>query len=146
MQTRSRKWLQFQGVVVGAALAGMGCTQAAITAGSEPRALPTDAASTTRAAFGSTTTLVTGHSVTFTDGLTVVLDQVNDSRCPPIVSCVWSGELAPQLTLHGGGVGAPQTIKLGTVANKKLDVAGYEFALIKATTDSATFAVTKLAR
>ena len=146
MQSRSRKWLQFHGVLVGVALAGMGCTQAAITADSQSSAQSADAASTTRVSFGSTNTLVAGHSVTFTDGLTVVLDKVNDSRCPPIVSCVWSGELAPQLTLHGGGVGAPQTIKLGTVANKKLADAGYEFALIKATTDSATFTVTKLAR
>jgi len=124
----------------------MGCTQAAITAGSAPRALPADVALTTKAAFGSTNTVTAGHSVTFTDGLTVVLDKVNDSRCPPIVSCVWSGELAPQLTVHGGGVGVPQTIKLGTVANRKLAVSGYEFALIKATTDSATLVVTKLVR
>ena len=101
---------------------------------------------TSRTTFGSTNMLVVGHSVTFVDGLTVVLDKVNDSRCPPIVSCVWAGELAPQLTVHGGDAGASKTIVLGTVAKRKVVVAGYEFALVKASTDSATLVVTKLAR
>jgi hypothetical protein len=146
MWIRSRHWLQFHGILVGLALAGMGCTYEVIAAGSESGVIPADAAPTTKASFGSTNTLNVGHSVTFTDGLTVVLDKVDDSRCPPIVSCVWAGELAPQLTVHGGNVGAPQTITLGTVTKKKRGVAGYAFALIEASNKSATLAVTKVAR
>jgi len=146
MQSRSRNWPQFHGALAGVVLAGMGWMQPAIAAGFQSEVLSADATSTTKALFGSTNVLVVGHSVTFSDGLTIVLDKVNDSRCPPIVSCVWSGELAPQLTVHGGGVGAPQSIKLGTVANKKLAIGVYEFALINATTDSATLVVAKPAR
>lgn len=142
MRIHSRRLLQFHGVVVGVALAGTGCAHPAISAGSRPAAMPADVAST-KAAFGSTNTLVTGHALTFTDGLTVVLDKVDDSRCPPIVSCVWAGELAPQLTLHGGTIGTPRTNKLGMVTRRRIAVASYAFALIAASTDSATFVVTK---
>jgi len=144
MRMHSRCLLQFHGVLVGMALAGTGCTHPAITAGSSPAAMSVAVAPTSKAAFGSTNTLAPGHALTFNDGLTVMLDKIDDSRCPPIVSCVWAGELAPQLNLHGGTIGAPRTIKLGTVTARKLAVAGYAFVLIAASNNAATFVVTKI--
>ena len=140
MQIRTRRLLQIHAVLVGAAFAVTGCAQPAIPAA--PASVGTTAAAT-KASFGATVVLKVGHAVSFADGLSMVLDKVDDSRCPPVVSCVWAGELAPHLTLHGGAVGAPQAVLLGTVARKKLEVAGYALALMAAGTDSATLVVTR---
>lgn len=142
MGIRRRYLLQFRGAFVVVALAGMGCSHPTIAAASPPGAVSSGAAATTKAPFGSSNALIAGHSVTYPDGLTIELDKIDDSRCPPAVSCVWAGELAPQLTLHGGEVGAPRTVALGTVTRRMLVVAGYGFALIEANSTSATIVVT----
>lgn len=145
MQIRLRHWLQFHAALVCAALAATGCVHQAIAAVPAKASVPAVTESAARVPFGSTALLKVGHSITFADGLIVALEKVDDSRCP-VVSCVWAGELAPQLTVHGGKVGASQTVTVGTsIHNRKRALAGYEFALIEATTDSATLVVTKAA-
>jgi hypothetical protein len=144
MQHWSRQRLQSVCILAGAVLAA--------TAGTQPQAVSVpgtgsaavEGALTTRVSFGSTNVMKPGSSVTFMDGLTVVLDKIDDSRCPPRLSCVWAGELAPQLTVHGGEDGAPQKLPLGTDShNRKHAFAGYGFALIDASIGSATIVVTK---
>lgn len=98
----------------------------------------------TMAPFGSTQVFRVGQSVTFTDGLTIVLNRINDSRCPAGTQCIWAGELAPELTLHGGDLGPTgQALTLSTLRAKEHGVAGYHVALIDASQDSATLVVTK---
>ena len=95
------------------------------------------------AQFGSRQVFHVGHQVTYADGLVVVLDTINDSRCKSNVQCIWAGELAPQLKLRGGKIGAPQAISLGTQRNTKRALGGYELALLDASADAATLMVTK---
>jgi hypothetical protein len=107
-----------------------------------PSMTPPVVGSTAHAPFGSRQVFHVGHSVTYADGLVVVLDIINDSRCKPNVQCIWAGELAPQLTVRGSKIGASQTVSLGTQRNTKRMIAGYELALLDASTDAATLMVT----
>ncbi len=144
MQNRSRHRLQAQCIVVGTVLAATAWTQPQAASVPKSGNAAVEGALTTRVSFGSTNVMKPGSSITFMDGLTVVLDRIDDSRCHRGVSCVWAGELAPQLTVHGGDVGAPQKLPLGTnLHNTKHALAGYGFALIDASIGSATIVVTK---
>lgn len=95
------------------------------------------------AQWGSKQTLKVGKSVTFADGLEVALNKIDDSRCAANVQCIWAGELAPELSLHGGALKAAQTISLGTVQAKSQTVAPYVVTLVDASSDSATLTVAK---
>jgi hypothetical protein len=48
-------------------------------------------------------TLAVGKAVTLPEGGSVVLDKVEDSRCPAGVVCVWEGDATAHLTFRGGG-------------------------------------------
>lgn len=65
--------------------------------------------------FGTPATLSIGQSAEYGDGLVVTLKEINDSRCPKDVVCVWQGELAPLLSLNGGDLAAETALSLGTV-------------------------------
>ncbi len=134
---------RLQAMLVGVALAATGCTQAAISEPPAPTAKPADVAAAAKAVLGSNVVLKLGNQIVFADGLTVVLVQINDSRCPAKVACVWAGEISPQLILRGGGIGAPQTVMLGSQTNPKQVLAGYAIVLVDAALDSATIMVTK---
>jgi hypothetical protein len=56
-------------------------------------------------------TLARGVSVLVAPGLTVSFDEVEDSRCPPGVQCVWAGRLSYRFSIRRGG-GAPDTFAL----------------------------------
>lgn len=144
MQHLPRYRLRVYCILVGAVLAATACAQPQAASVPKSGSAAVEGALTTRVSFGSANVMKRGSSATFMDGMTVVLDKIDDSRCPPKVSCVWAGELAPQLTVHGGEVGAPQKLQLGTdLHNRKHALAGYGFALIDASIGSATIVVTK---
>lgn len=99
--------------------------------------IPVKFADGLKADFGKAFTLRVGQTVSFPDALTVGLKSIDDSRCKPEVQCIWSGQLAPVLTLAG------EEVWLGTVNNKTVTARGYTFALQGATENSATITVTK---
>ncbi len=93
--------------------------------------------------FGTPVTLQVNSSVTFSDGFTVTLKHINDSRCPKDVQCVWAGELGVALLVTGGNVNSQKEVLLGTVTKKtdNTQAAPYSFVLHTATASSATITV-----
>lgn len=96
------------------------------------------------AQFEKQVTLQLLSSTVFPDGLTILLSEINDSRCPPDVQCVWAGEISCALTLSGGDFNLAQdSVRLGTVQTQTVIRNGYTFSLVDATPDSAIIVVTK---
>jgi hypothetical protein len=95
------------------------------------------------ATFGNPQTWAVGETRTFDDGLAVSLDRIDDSRCKPGVQCIWAGELAPVLTLRGGGLDAAQTVSLGTTRTSQAQVDEYSLKLDSATVATATLTITR---
>jgi hypothetical protein len=93
--------------------------------------------------FGKAITLKLNDKIAFSDGLTVILTFVDDSRCKPNVQCIWAGELAAVLEVSGGKISNPGEVHLGTMNNKSVSVEGYTFSLKNATTTSVTIEVVK---
>jgi hypothetical protein len=86
-----------------------------------------------------------GKTVVFSDGLSVTLTKINDSRCKPDVQCIWAGELAPVLTVSGGRFAKSlQEIQLGTVNNTSVTQKEYKFSLLSATEESAKVVITSV--
>jgi len=77
--------------------------------------------------------------VTFPDGLSLILKEINDSRCPLDVQCIWQGELSVLLSVSIKN--SLSDVRLGTVNNKEVSLKGYEFFLQSATETSATIIV-----
>jgi hypothetical protein len=98
------------------------------------------------AAFDAPLTLGTGASARYPDGLEVMLQEIEDSRCPEDVVCVWQGELAAVLRLSGGQLPAAQEVRVGTERSREVTVQSYAIALREATTGTATIAVARRAR
>ncbi len=102
------------------------------------------------AALGESVTLVIGQSADFTNGPAIILKEINDSRCQPNVQCIWAGELAPVLRLHGHASGSnagnpfaanPMDFTLGTVRMPTAQVGGFWLMLTDATINTATLTV-----
>ncbi len=94
--------------------------------------------------FGNQINFTVGKKVTLSDGLSVTLEQINDSRCKENVVCIWAGELSPVFTITGGSVGSlVKQIQLGSTRTKQLMVNGYLFALNEATEISAVIIITQ---
>src|SRR3989344_1128650 len=109
-----------------------------------PTPTPTPTPVPTPAAFGKSTTLAINEQVKFTDGLNVTLAEINDSRCPEGVMCIWAGELSPLLRITGGDAGKSlKEIRLGTATATSKTENGYTFVLQDATVTTATIMVTK---
>lgn len=130
-------------LLVGMFISSTACTRPTMPSSPSTAASPSAGVSPANARFGFTQVFRVGQSVTYVDGLVIVLDAINDSRCRPNVQCVWAGELAPQLTLSGGKVGAAQTVLLGTQRARERKLAGYRLALLDASGDAATLIVTR---
>ncbi len=92
--------------------------------------------------FGSPVTLRRDEPTKFSDGLTVTLVAINDSRCKTGVVCIWAGELAYQVKLLGGMINQEIEIKLGTITAKSVTQDGYTLTLDKADENSLTITVT----
>jgi len=93
--------------------------------------------------FGQPQTWAVGETRTFDDGLAVTLDRIDDSRCKPDVQCIWAGELAPVLTLRGGGLDGTRTVSLGTTRTSRAQVDEYALELQSATEATATITITR---
>ena len=80
---------------------------------------------------------------TFVDGLEITLKEINDSRCPKGVQCVWAGEISGLFAFSGGSLSAPKEIRLGTLNNKSVTLEGYTVSLQGATENSLNIEVMK---
>lgn len=99
------------------------------------------------AEFGKSFKFGTGGKASFSDGLSVTLKEVNDSRCKPDVQCVWAGELSALILVTGSDFNqAIEEVRLGTTNNKSVLKDSYLFALESATEKSATILVEKVAK
>ena len=99
---------------------------------------------TATAQFGAQISLGLNQSVTFPDGLTVTVADINDSRCPQGVQCIWAGEVAVTLTLTKGNFETSMgEVRLGELTKKTELVKGYTLALISATPEKAVFTVSE---
>ena len=95
------------------------------------------------ASFSKTATLNLNDRTTFSDGLSVMLKEINDSRCLENVQCISAGEISGIFALSGGKLSASKEIRLGTVNNKSVSLEGYTFYLKNATKTSITIKVEK---
>ena len=95
--------------------------------------------------FGKSIALKLNDKITFSDGLDVILQEINDSRCPddPLVKCIWAGEISGNLTVSGGQLSVSKNVRLGTVNNQSVILEGYTFFLKDATTTSVILIVQK---
>ncbi|MBI3888907.1 hypothetical protein HY311_03930 [Candidatus Nomurabacteria bacterium] len=91
--------------------------------------------------FSKEITLSPSDKITFSDGLSVVLKEINDSRCPKNVQCIWAGELAGTFDISGGKLTTLKEITLGTINNKSVTLDGYTFSLQNATVNKITILV-----
>lgn len=124
-------------LIANLALASSGCSR-------PPSAAPQAPNVATPASFGAPQTLAVGESVTYADGLQLLLKTINDSRCKPGEQCIWAGELAPVLRLKGGSIGnGEHELVLGTERAKEHELASYKIVLATATASSITLVVTK---
>lgn len=91
---------------------------------------------------GKNVTLKIDQRVTFSDGLSVRLKRIDDSRCKPGVQCIWQGELSGLFDVSGGKLKTPAELRMGTEKFKTQHLDGYKFELKSATENSATIVVT----
>lgn len=98
---------------------------------------------TTEIRYGNPIVYTIDKTVTYPDGLMVTVTAINDSRCKPGVQCVWAGELSPQLTLTGGGLGKSVILlSLGTTRTTEQSAGTYKIKLGDTTLVSATLTIT----
>ena len=91
--------------------------------------------------FNKPVTIHINDEIVFSDSLSLKLKEINDSRCPPNVQCIWQGELSALFILNTGD--SSEEIRLGTVNNKEIILKNYIFSLKSATEDSATVIISK---
>lgn len=90
--------------------------------------------------FGEMATLPVGSGILYKDGLFVSLVEINDSRCPKDVECVWAGELRATFHVSGGSIETAQDVALalgadGTASRRSITtVDGYNISLDSVTT------------
>ncbi|MDO8739962.1 MAG: hypothetical protein Q7J54_00115 [Candidatus Woesearchaeota archaeon] len=95
-------------------------------------------------AFDSLVNFTISKQIKFSDGLTVTLTEINDSRCKPGVVCIQAGELSPVFTMMGGNIGdLPEEVRLGTSTVKKVIKNGYIFELKDVIENTATITISK---
>ncbi len=96
---------------------------------------------TTAITFGTPITLTPKQSTTFTNGLTVTLQSIADSRCKQGMVCVWAGELSGTFVLSGQNTPPQTEFTLGQVTGKSITLGNYQFTLNNITETSATLLV-----
>jgi hypothetical protein len=94
-----------------------------------------------KAEFGKSVIIHINEEAVFPDGLILILKEVNDSRCPANVQCIWQGELSALFSVNIQN--SPEEIHLGTVNNKEIIFKNYTFSLKNATENTATVVVSK---
>ena len=106
-----------------------------------PNEIPIPVTNVNNQAFNQSIVLKLNQTVGFTDGLTVSLKEINDSRCPADVQCIWAGELSALFSATNGKLNSTQEVRLGTVNNKSAVVQGYSFILKDTAESSVTIRV-----
>lgn len=100
------------------------------------------AATATKTSFNTAVTMGIGDSTTFSDGLIVMVKQINDSRCKSGVQCPWAGEIGTTLVIKSTKPNmVPEEVRLGTTTTKSAIAEGYKFSLEKATPENVTIRV-----
>ncbi|MFA5853629.1 MAG: hypothetical protein WC866_00945 [Patescibacteria group bacterium] len=95
------------------------------------------------AELGEAFTLQPGQSRGIDGGIRLTLLEINDSRCPKDVQCIWAGELSAHFKLEGPEDTAPiQEFSLGTARNGSVELSGFTFTLKDASEALATVIVT----
>jgi|GEM_PF-3307106 len=123
-------------------LLGAGCLGAPNRPLARPAPAPTPVLEAIEVVFGQTATLAVGQDALYEGDLRVTLKQINDSRCPKDVACIWAGELAGVFWISGGDIGAePVEMILGETTKPTLTLESYVFALTGITETSATISV-----
>ena len=119
------------------------CVDIVATSTATTTSVPETETLTPRYHFATAVIFTTKQTHVFTDGLTITLEAISDSRCKPDVQCIWAGELATTLQITGGLLGTTTaTITLGTVRSQSVNVTGYTFMLTDAQLDTASILVT----
>jgi len=105
----------------------------AACSGGNATSAPEPATSATAAQLGDSVRVVRGQPVSLDGGrLVVSFTDLNDSRCPANVVCVWEGDAAATLRLEGAGAVATPTLHT-RLDPKATTHAGYEVALVNVT-------------
>lgn len=106
--------------------------------------LPTPIPVSNTPTFNQPTKFTIGQNIIFSDGLSVTLQSIEDSRCKPGVQCIWAGELTPVVVITGGEFGTvSKSIRLGTALNESESSRGYIFALVTADEKTTTLQISK---
>jgi hypothetical protein len=96
----------------------------------------------TKKGFNTSVSMNIGDSVTFSDGLIVMVKQIDDSRCKAGTQCPWAGEIGTTLIIKSTKPNMVQEeIRLGTTVTKSTITQGYKFSLEKASPTSVTIRV-----
>ena len=96
------------------------------------------------AELGEAFTLQPGQSRGIDGGIRLTLLEINDSRCPSDVQCIWAGELSAHLKLEGPEETAPsQELTLGTLRGGTAEASGFIFTLKDASESLVTLVVTR---
>jgi eight-cysteine-cluster-containing protein len=110
------------------------------------KAPTTPTTGTTSVSYNKPVTLKEGETAKFSDGMSVRIKSIDDSRCKPNVQCIWAGELSAELSATGGLFGrATQTFRIGTTNTPSYSTGGYQFTLDSATASSVTIIVLRAA-
>ncbi len=96
------------------------------------------------AELGESFTLQPGQSRGVDGGIRLTLLEINDSRCPKDVQCIWAGELSAHMKLEGPEETAPpQEFTLGTMRGGTATASGFTFTLKDASESLVTLVVTR---
>lgn len=102
----------------------------------------TNATVSTKKGFNTSVAMNIGDSITFSDGLIVMVKQIDDSRCKSGTQCPWAGEIGTTLIIKSTKPNMVQEeIRLGTTVTKSTITQGYKFSLEKASPTSVTIRV-----
>ena len=91
--------------------------------------------------FGNVVSLNIGQEAIFTDGLSVKLLTINDSRCKPGVVCVWEGELSADIVVVDNNGG--RTIRLSSSTQKETSDVDYSYKLQSITESNVNLVIFK---
>ncbi len=96
--------------------------------------------------FGTSVTIKKQQTITYPDGLALTLKEVNDSRCPANVMCIWAGMLILKLNATGGGFGS-QNVEIELTGPDRtphyVSAKGYTFSIVDDNGETFTILVTK---
>lgn len=109
----------------------------------DPNPQPTPISTTATSDFDRPLTYRIGETKTYTDGLTVTLKEINDSRCKEGVQCIWAGELSLLFFISDATTTSTSELRIGTVNNKIDTHDKHVFKLESATENTAQIIVSK---